>query len=168
LISQVAGLLESLGYSGHASAQFKVDPRDGVAKLLELNCRPGYRVWCSIASGDNIPLLCLRIERGERIEPLAPSTGRPVFLSPLEDALALGASLVDWAGYQVGTRRDSTLLGPPPGLRDIFRGYRETYLAPDRFLDWYFKALATDPLAGLAWYASHFVRIARAPKRMPR
>ena len=168
LISQVASLLESLGYSGHASAQFKVDPRDGVAKLLELNCRPGYRVWCSIASGDNIPWLCLQIERGERVEPLAPPAGLPVFLSPLEDALALGASLVDWAGYRVGLRRDSALLGPPPGLRDIFRGYRDTYLAPDRFLDWYFKALATDPLAGLAWYASHFIRIARAPKRMPR
>jgi len=168
LISQVASLLESLEYSGHASAQLKVDPRDGVAKLLELNCRPGYRVWCSIASGDNIPWLCLQIERGERVEPLPPPAGLPVFLSPLEDALALGASLVDWAGHRVGPRRDAALLGPPPGLRDIFRGYRDTYLAPDRFLDWYFKALATDPLAGLAWYASHFVRIARAPKRMPR
>jgi hypothetical protein len=61
-----------------------------------------------------------------------PPAGLPVFLSPLEDALALGASLVDWAGHRVG------------------------------------KALVTDPLAGLAWYASHFIRIARAPKRMPR
>ena len=168
LIAQVADLLESLGYAGHASAQYKVDPRDGIAKLLELNCRPGYRVWCSIASGENIPWLCLQIERGERVELLAPATGLPVFLSPLEDALALGVSLADWAGYRVGSRRDSTLLGPPPGLRDIARGYRDTYLAPRRFLDWYFKALATDPLAGLAWYASHFIRIARAPKRMPR
>jgi hypothetical protein len=167
-ISQVADLLESLGYAGHASAQYKVDPRDGIAKLLELNCRPGYRVWCSIASGENIPWLCLQIERGERVELLAPATELPVFLSPLEDALALGVSLADWAGYRVGSRRDSTLLGPPPGLRDIARGYRDTYLAPRRFLDWYFKALATDPLAGLAWYASHFIRIARAPKRMPR
>jgi hypothetical protein len=69
---------------------------------------------------------------------------------------------------RVGLRRDSARLGPPPGPRDIFRGYRDTYLAPDRFLDSYFKALVTDPLAGLAWYASHFIRIARAPTRMPR
>ena len=73
-----------------------MDPRDGVAKLFELNCRPGYRVWCSMASGDNIPWLCLQIERGERVEPLVPPAGLPVFLSPLEDALAFGASLVDF------------------------------------------------------------------------
>jgi biotin carboxylase len=168
LIKQVAHLLERLGYAGHASAQFKVDPRDGVAKLLELNCRPGYRVWCSIASGQNIPWLCVQMERGELVEALPHPAGLPVFLSPLEDALAFGVSLVDWASRRVGRRQDDALLGAPPTLGDILRGYRDTYFAPRRFLDWYFKALATDPLAGLTWYASHLIRILRGPKRMPR
>jgi biotin carboxylase len=168
LVKQVAHLLERLGYSGHASAQFKEDPRDGVAKLLELNCRPGYRVWCSIAAGQNIPWLCVRIERGEPVEALPDPAGLPVFLSPLEDALAFGASMVDWAGHRVGALRTRELLGPPPSLRDILRGYRDTYRAPRRFLDWYFKALADDPLAGLTWYASHLIRILRGPKLMPR
>lgn len=56
----------------------------------------------------------------------------------------------------------------PPTLGDILKGYRDTYFAPRRFLDLYFKALATDPLAGLTWYASHLIRIFRGPKRMPR
>jgi hypothetical protein len=168
LIGQVAHLLARLEYAGHASAQFKVDPRDGVAKLLELNCRPGYRVWCSIAAGQNIPWLCVQIERGELVEALPPPAGLPVFLSPIEDTLALGVSLVDWASHQVGPRRDQPLLGPAPALRDILQGYRDTYFAPRRFFDWYFKALADDPLAGLTWYASHLIRILRGPKRMPR
>jgi hypothetical protein len=45
---------------------------------------------------------------------------------------------------------------------------KDTYFAPRRFLDLSFKALATDPLAGLTWYASHLIRIFREPKRMPR
>ncbi|MET0938871.1 MAG: hypothetical protein ABWY51_06585 [Gaiellaceae bacterium] len=33
-------LLAGLGYRGVLSAEFKLDPRDGVHKLLEVNCRP--------------------------------------------------------------------------------------------------------------------------------
>jgi biotin carboxylase len=168
LIKRVALLLERLGYAGHASAQLKVDPRDGVAKLLELNCRPGYRVWCSMAVGQNVPWLCVQIERGAPLEALPHPAGLPVFLSPLEDLLALGALLADWASRRIGPRRDDPLLGPAPTLRDILKGYRDTYFAPRRFLDLYFKALAVDPLVGLTWYASHLVRILRGPKRMPR
>ena len=168
LVGQVAHLLARLEYTGHVSAQFKVDPRDGVAKLLELNCRPGYRVWCSIASGQNIPWLCVQIERGELVEALPPPAGLPVFLSPLEDTLALGTSLADWASRQLASRGDHPLLGPAPSLGDILRGYRDTYFAPRRFFDWYFKALASDPLVGLSWYASHLIRILQGPKRMPR
>ena len=78
------------------------------------------------------------------MEALPPPAGLPVFLSPLEDTLALGASLADWAGRQLGSRGDHPLLGPAPSLGDILRGYRDTYFAPRRFYDWYFKALATD------------------------
>jgi predicted ATP-grasp superfamily ATP-dependent carboligase len=168
LVAQVGRLLERLGYAGCVSAQFKVDPRDGLAKLLEINCRPGYRVWCNIATGQNTPSLCVQIERGESVEALPPQAGSLVFLSPIEDALAFGVSLLDWASRRVAPRRDGELLGAPPPLRDIVRGYRDTYLAPGRFFDLYFKALADDPLAGLAWYASHLIRILRGPKRMPR
>ena len=91
-----------------------------------------------------------------------------MFLSPLEDTLALGTSLADWASRQLASRGDHPLLGPAPSLGDILRGYRDTYFAPRRFFDWYFKALASDPLVGLSWYASHLIRILQGPKRMPR
>jgi hypothetical protein len=83
---------------------------------------------------------------------------------------------------RAGPRRLPRRLGRPPprpaarsraarsgaGTARHLPGIPRHVPAPDRFLDWYFKALATDPLSGLAWYASHFIRIARAPKRMPR
>jgi hypothetical protein len=168
LVAQLGHLLERLGYTGHASAQLKVDPRDGLAKLLEINCRPGYRVWCNIATGQNTPWLCVQIERGEPVEAQPQQAGSLVFLSPIEDALSLGVSLLDWTRRQIVPRPDGELLGAPPALREVLRGYRDTYFAPRRYLDWYFKALADDPLAGLAWYASHLIRILRGSKRLPR
>ena len=44
----------------------------------------------------------------------------------------------------------------------ILREYRETYRAPRKHFDWYFRALADDPLAALSWYASHLLGARRA------
>src|SRR5690625_1832750 len=41
LIDQVAAVLAEVGFRGFASADFKVDPRTGVAQLLDINPRPG-------------------------------------------------------------------------------------------------------------------------------
>jgi len=65
---------------------------------------------------------------------------------------------------------DSAPWSPPAGdtpLREVLKEYRETYRAPRRILDWYFRALADDPLAGLAWYGAQLTHIAREPKRLP-
>jgi predicted ATP-grasp superfamily ATP-dependent carboligase len=48
----VVRLLTGVGYRGVFSAEFKRDPRDGRAKLLEVNCRPwwfiGFAAHCGI------------------------------------------------------------------------------------------------------------------------
>ncbi|UFU04787.1 ATP-grasp domain-containing protein [Ruania halotolerans] len=41
LIEAVRRVLERVDYRGFASVDFKVDPRDGVARLLDINSRPG-------------------------------------------------------------------------------------------------------------------------------
>jgi biotin carboxylase len=146
-------LLQHLGYVGHARAEIQIDPRDGVGKLMEINCRPGYRVWCEIAAGQDIPLLCLKVERGERIDP---HTGRndasAIFLNPVEDALAGVVCLL--ARVRPPAHRDETL-GPLPSVRELIREYRETYRAEHVHVDRYFRALGDDPVAALSWYASH-------------
>jgi biotin carboxylase len=153
LESATVRFLQHLGYVGHARAEIQVDPRDGVGKLMEINCRPGYRVWCEIAAGQDIPLLCLKVERGEPIDPCPrPDDDLATFLNPVEDALACVVSLLTRA--RPSAYRDATL-GPLPSIRELFRGYRETYRAEHVHLDRYFRALADDPVAALSWYASH-------------
>ena len=161
-----ARLVRSLGYWGHARVQLKIDPRDGLGKLLEINCRPGFLVWCEIAAGQDVPLLCVRIERGEPVEMTPGQPGPKVFLSPIEDTLSLCAVLMERAGGRIWPTRWGPPDGDPP-LRDVLKEYRETYRAPRKVLDWYFRALVDDPLAGLAWYGAQLMHIAREPKRLP-
>jgi biotin carboxylase len=157
VVGNAIRLLQALGYVGHARVQVKVDPRDGVARLMEINCRPGYRIWCEIAVGQPVPLLCVQIHRGLPVEALPPHAGPDVFLNPVEDAVSLVARCLDWTRRQVlpGPRGASATLERPPSPRAIFREHLATYRAPRRHFDWYFGALRDDPIAALSWYASH-------------
>ena len=162
VVSDAIRLLRALGYVGHARVQVKIDPRDGVAKLMEINCRPGYRIWCEISVGQPVPLLCVQIHRGVTVDPLPPHEGRDVFLNPVEDAVSLAARLLDSARWYVGLGRSEGSAASPPSPRALLVEYRAPYRSPRRHFDWYFRALADDPLAALSWYASHLFGARRA------
>jgi predicted ATP-grasp superfamily ATP-dependent carboligase len=63
-------LLKSLNWVGVGMAEFKVDPRDGTPKLMELNPRFWGSLQLAIASGVDFPYLILRIARRESFEPI--------------------------------------------------------------------------------------------------
>jgi predicted ATP-grasp superfamily ATP-dependent carboligase len=50
-------LLAGLGYRGMVSGEFKLDPRDGVYRLLEVNCRPFGHFESSQRWGTNLALM---------------------------------------------------------------------------------------------------------------
>jgi len=54
-------LLTSLGWSGIAMVEFKVDARDGMPRLLEINPRLWGSVWLAIRSGIDFPYLLYRL-----------------------------------------------------------------------------------------------------------
>jgi hypothetical protein len=62
----------------------------------------------------------------------------------------------------VGLGRPAPTDAPPSSFRALVRDYRAPYREPRRHFDWYFRALADDPLAALSWYASHLVGARRA------
>jgi predicted ATP-grasp superfamily ATP-dependent carboligase len=53
-------LLPALNYRGVFNAQFKHDDRDGVFKLLDLNCRPWGGIALATACGVHLPVMCYR------------------------------------------------------------------------------------------------------------
>ena len=63
-------LLESLKWTGIAMVEFKVDPRDGIPKLMEVNPRFWGSLQLAIVSGVDFPWLMLKMALGETFPPL--------------------------------------------------------------------------------------------------
>jgi len=63
-------LLRSLNWVGVGMAEFKVDPRDGIPKLMEVNPRFWGSLQLAIVSGVDFPGLILKMARGESFEPV--------------------------------------------------------------------------------------------------
>jgi predicted ATP-grasp superfamily ATP-dependent carboligase len=63
-------LLKSLNWKGVAMVEFKVDPRDGIPKLMEVNPRFWGSLHLAVVSGVDFPYLIVKMARGERFEPI--------------------------------------------------------------------------------------------------
>ncbi len=63
-------LLKSLNWVGVGMVEFKVDPRDGIPKLMEVNPRFWGSLQLAIVSGVDFPCLLLRMARRESFEPV--------------------------------------------------------------------------------------------------
>lgn len=67
LIDLADDLLSGLGWEGVAMAEFRVDPRDGQPKLLEINPRFWGSLALSVAAGVNFPYRLYRLAVGEPV-----------------------------------------------------------------------------------------------------
>jgi D-alanine-D-alanine ligase-like ATP-grasp enzyme len=64
-VEELRALLRGLGLWGGYTIQTQIDPRDGKAKLLEINPRLGQHLWWRTGLGVNEPRICLQLARGE-------------------------------------------------------------------------------------------------------
>jgi predicted ATP-grasp superfamily ATP-dependent carboligase len=60
-------LLQAFGWQGPAMIEFKVDNRDGSARLMEVNGRFWGSLQLALDAGLNFPLLCYRLAMGEGV-----------------------------------------------------------------------------------------------------
>jgi predicted ATP-grasp superfamily ATP-dependent carboligase len=63
-------LLKSLNWVGVGMAEFKIDPRDGIPKLMEVNPRFWGSLQLAIISGVDFPYLILKLAKGENFKPI--------------------------------------------------------------------------------------------------
>jgi predicted ATP-grasp superfamily ATP-dependent carboligase len=63
-------LLKSLDWVGVGMVEFKVDPRDGIPKLMEVNPRFWGSLQLAIVSGVDFPFLILKMAQRECFEPV--------------------------------------------------------------------------------------------------
>jgi predicted ATP-grasp superfamily ATP-dependent carboligase len=67
LVQKSLGLLQAIGWQGPAMVEFKVDRRDGKAKLMEVNGRFWGSLQLAIDAGINFPLLLYRLANEEDV-----------------------------------------------------------------------------------------------------
>jgi hypothetical protein len=138
---------------------------------MEINPRMGYGLWRRVAVGFNEPLMCLKIFKREEVEVAKDYPAGTMFLCPLEDLLGLGLKLADLLIYKFRVefrgRRPVNFLNPPPGLKEILRSYKATYLNQEKKIyNFYHTYFFDDPLASLVWALQTLGPVLRAAKQL--
>jgi len=127
-VSSLRRLLDGVGYRGIFSAEFKLDERDGLFKLLEVNVRPWWFAGFAASCGLDVCEMAYHDALGGDVEPVTRyAVGRRCVASrlDLESGLAewrsgrlrLTALFRSWIGADLLTLcRDD----PWPGISGIF------------------------------------------------
>jgi len=164
-------MLQRAGYWGSAHVEAKIDVRDGVPKLMEINPRFGNRLWTKGELGINEPWMCLQIAQRKPVDAVESYPLGVLFLDPVEDAMLLFPQLLDLAIYKYRTsvagRVPIDASNPPMTLRELARFYIRIYLGPEKkVLNPYFKFFLQDPLVSILWWAQYSTYLVRTSKRL--
>ncbi len=166
-------VVQKLRWWGGTTVQTKIDPRDGIPKLMEINPRLGYRLWVRTELGINEPLMCLKIAKGEEVEAVKEYPVGTILLDPVEDLLGLGFNLLDLLVYnwriKVLGKTPIDPLNPPMALKEIFQSYKETYFNnKEKVFNPYFRYFFQDPLVSILWWLQFFGTVVRARSQLGR
>ena len=150
-LTHAVRLLQKLAWWGPASVATKVDPRDGVPKLTEINCRFGSHLWHATELGINLPLMCLKIARGEKVEKINDDLRGILLLNPIADLFQVCFWLLDFPFYKLRTR----LLGVTPvdplkapmSPTQMIHSYRDSYFTKrQKVFSPHFRHFYRDPM----------------------
>jgi len=168
-----ARLVQQLGWWGGATLEAKIDSRDGIPKLMEINPRLGYLLWIRTELGINEPLMCLKITKGEEVEAVKDCPVDTVFLWPAEDLLGLCFKILDLLIYKfrIGVQGKSPIdpSNPPMSLKELFQSYKQTYIGDKKkVFNPYFRYFFQDPLVSIIWWLQFFTTMLSARNQLGR
>jgi len=86
-------LLDKLGWVGLAMVEFKVDARDGIPRLMEINPRPWGSMALPIRAGVDFPWLAYRLARHDTVDPISTPQERVRLRYVIND---LQAAVAEW------------------------------------------------------------------------
>jgi predicted ATP-grasp superfamily ATP-dependent carboligase len=100
VVAPARRILEAIGYAGYSCTEFKLDPRDGIYKLMEVNARVNRSILHPLACGINFPLMAYRdLVLGEAIG-TRERPGQPVYWIDL--ASDIRYNIREWRTGQQG------------------------------------------------------------------
>jgi D-aspartate ligase len=98
-VASLRRLLDGVGYRGIFSAEFKLDERDGLFKLLEVNVRPWWFAGFAARCGLDVCEMAYRDALGQDVEPV---TGYALGRRCVAPRLDLESGLAEWRGGRLG------------------------------------------------------------------
>jgi hypothetical protein len=171
--SQAKMLVKKLGWWGGITVQMKIDCRDDIPKLMEINPRLGIRLWHRTELGINEPLMCVKIARGEKVEVVNEYPIGSVYLDPIEDLMGLCLRFVDLLVYKVRIdfqkKTPVDPLNPPMGLKELIRTHKAAYLSgKKKILNPCFRYFWRDPLVSILWWLQFSILALRTANQLGR
>jgi len=168
-LGHVINMVEQLGWSGCLTVQTKIDSRDGVPKLMEINPRISAHAFYMTEVGVNAPLLAIDSWRQTGLKAAVPQEG-VLFLEPIEDLFGLPLELIDRTVFTLRTRvlnRPAIdISNQPLPLLATIRAYASDYFGKrKKAVDPVTRNIFSDPVpALLTLYASGVYSLLRLPK----
>lgn len=100
-LTELRRLISDLGLWGGYTIQTKVDPLDGIPKLMEINVRVGHHLWYRTELGVNEPLMILQLVQDKKVEPQSFPEG-VLLVDPFHDFCYLSHCLVETVARRLG------------------------------------------------------------------
>jgi hypothetical protein len=151
----------------------KIDCRDDIPRLMEINPRLGIRLWHRTELGINEPLMCLKIAQEKKVDLVNGYPVGRVFLDPIEDLLGLALRFADLLvhKFRIGFQKKTPLdpFSPPMGLKALIQSHKEAYLnGKKKTFNPYFRYFFQDPWVSLIWWCQFFGLVLRARGQLGR
>ncbi len=162
--AKLAGkLLKGIGWWGGAVVEIRIDSRDNIPKLMEINPRFGSGLLELTEIGINAPRMCLKIARGEEVEAVE-NYPISVCLHPVDDALIFGLRFLNLLVSRFVTlihgQTASDLLDTPTTWCELIQPYKYAYFSGKKVtLDPKIKLFVQEPVASSISWLQRFASV---------
>lgn len=131
LMPQVEDLVREMGWYGAMTLQTKIDVRDGIPKLMEVNPRLGSNLWYRTELGINVPMMAIELAGEETVRLPSGAPAETMLLDPIDDICAFGFDFLDSIAYRIKKRwKRGAPIDPensPAPLKSLIRSYLSQY-----------------------------------------
>jgi predicted ATP-grasp superfamily ATP-dependent carboligase len=162
--ARLAGkLLTGIGWWGGAVVETRIDSRDSIPKLMEINPRFGSGLLELTEIGINAPHMCLKIARREEVRTVE-NYPVAVCLHPVDDALVFGLRCLNLLCARIVTVTRASVcsdrLDSPTSFHQLIQPYKYAYFSgKKKMLDPRIKLFVRDPVVLMIVWLQRFASV---------
>ncbi|MFH2144431.1 MAG: ATP-grasp domain-containing protein [Candidatus Omnitrophota bacterium] len=155
----IVTLFSNQKYTGYAHAQLKLDQRDGIPKLMEINPRISRGTWAETKLGLNGPMTSMFLLDGKNdIRLQVKDNSSIIFVWPMQDLFIFvfffGAYIKEIIFNKMRGRKEQ--IRRMPAVQEMLKHYSDIYLSrkKHKITSNYFSNFFKDPKVSLSYWIS--------------